>query len=146
MGELKKRKKLHNAELDFKKLLKRCLIFTLIFCIVSIIVTAIISLLFFNFKDPGAKVLVASLISLYLSSFVSGFILSKVNGQKYFAGGLLLGCMTMILTFIIACFISIEATFSFTSIIWRLLIPVFCILGSLLGVRREKKQPHRHKK
>ena len=146
MGEIKKRKKLHSAELDFKKLFKRCLIFTLIFCVISVIITAIISLLFFNFKDPGARVLTASLISLYLSSFVSGFILSKVNGQKHFIGGLLLGCSTMVLTFIIACFISFDTAFSFTSIIWRLLIPVFCVLGSLLGERREKKHTHRHKK
>ena len=142
MGETRKRKKLQNSELNFKDIFKRCVIFTVIFFLISIITTAIIGAIFYNTKDPTSKIAITSLLSLYLSSFISGFILSKINKQRYFLGGLILGILLFIITFVAGIIIDSKESFELGSIIWRLLIPVVCILGSMLGIKKDTKHKH----
>ena len=126
-----------NKDLSFKKLLKRCLIVLLASILIGILITLLFSLVFYNLPDPTSRINIASLLSMYFTVFISGFILSRVNKQKYFIGSLILGLMLFAINIILS--IILKDELSTTDYIWKLLIPVFCILGSMIGIKKERK-------
>lgn len=130
-------------ELSFVSLLKRCLMFLLIFAALCVSICLIMSIFFYQTLNPNKMTNLISLVSLFLSTFISAFLLSKRNGQKYLLGGLLLGCMIFILLFIGALFT--ERKIFSPDFALRLAIPAVSLVGSLLGIKREKKIKRKHR-
>ena len=130
-------------ELSFVSLLKRCLMFLLIFAALCVSICLIMSIFFYQTLNPNKMTNLISLVSLFLSTFISAFLLSKRNGQKYLLGGLLLGCMIFVLLFIGALFT--ERKIFSPDFALRLAIPAVSLVGSLLGIKREKKIKRKHR-
>ena len=143
MENFKKRKKLSSDDLNFSELIKRAFLFTLLFFAISFVVILIMSCIFFNTSDPTSKIGVISLCALYISAFLCGFSLSRVNKQLYILGGAILGIFIFISTLLLSLCFGKDGLTSI-SIGWRLLAPVSSIIGSLTGVYRNK--PHRKRK
>ena len=139
MAVKKSKRRLKNQELSIKNLILRELLFTLLFCLIGFIVSLTLSYFLFKTKDPTSLITVSGLCSLYISVFLSGYISSKVNGQKYFLGGLMQGIFIFMLTYIL-CLLMPEYKFNVNNLIWRLMIPLFCILGAMIGTRRKRKR------
>ncbi len=132
-----------DGELSFLSLLKRCLLFLAIFVALCVTITVIMSLFLYRTLNPNKMVDLISLSSLFISAFVSAFLLSKRNGQKYLLGGLMLGCMIFVVLFAGALFTErkiFSAEFGL-----RLAVPAVCMIGALLGIKREKKVKRKHK-
>ncbi len=127
-----------NQELGFGGLLKRCLIILGVSVVLSLLITLLFSAIFYNLPDPTSRINTASLFSMYVTVFVSGIILSKVNKQKYLAGGIILGIMLLIINLVLSFIFNKDISTS--DYIWKLLIPVFCVLGSMLGIKKERKR------
>ena len=127
----------HNSELSLGALIKRCFAFLGVSALLILAFTLIISAIFYNLPDPTRKIHIASLLAMYLSAFFSGLFLSIVNNQKYLAGGFILGTILFIIDLILSlCF---NDSHTIVDYIYKLLISVVCILGSMLGIRKEKK-------
>lgn len=126
-----------NVEIGFVKLIKICLLALLISIGIGAIVTLLLSLIFFNLPDPTSKIKIVSLLSLYITIFISGFVLSKIIKQKYFISGLILGVMIFVINLAFSFILKVELNAS--DYIWKLLIPVVCILGSMAGIKKERK-------
>jgi putative membrane protein (TIGR04086 family) len=126
-----------NVEIGFVKLIKICLLALLISIGIGAIVTLLLSLIFFNLPDPTSKIKIVSLLSLYITIFISGFVLSKIIKQKYFISGLILGVMIFVINLAFSFILKVELNAS--DYIWKLLIPVVCILGSMVGIKKERK-------
>lgn len=138
---LKQRKE--SKELSFFSLIKSCLAFLLVFVGICITITIIASIFFYQSLNPTKMIDLISIGSLFLSAFISAFLLSKRNGQKYILGGLLLGGMIFILLFIGAL---MNGTQIFSAeFALKLAIPAVCVIGSLLGIKREKKLKRKHR-
>ena len=144
MENFKKRKKLSSTELNFALLFKRATVFTVMFFAISFVIMLIMSCVFYNTSDPTSKISIISLCALYLSSFVCGFLLSKLNGQLYLLGSFTLGIMIFLSSLLLSLFFGNEGFFA-TSLAWRALAPVFCIIGGFGGMRKEK-QHHKRKR
>ncbi len=142
MKNFKKRKKLTNVDLNFSNLFKRALLFTLLFFATSLVIILIMSCIFYNTADPTSKIGIVSLCALYFSAFLCGLALSRINRQFYLLGGAILGTMIFTFTLLLSLLFSKDGLMA-TSIGWRLLAPVFCIIGSLAGIHRENPQKRR---
>lgn len=127
----------NDAELSFPILLIRCAIFLGVFCILSAIFILILSAVFYNTANPTAQIPIASLLSLYLSVFIASFIFTKINGEKWLVGGLLLGIFIYLLTLMLAFLVKTEG--NTYNIILRVLIPFISLLSAFLARRRDKK-------
>ncbi len=127
----------HSTELTILGLIKRSFAFLGVSAILALAFTLVISAIFFNLPDPTRKIHIASLLSMYLTAFFSGLFLSLFNKQRYFSGGLILGLMLFVINLILSlCF---NDSLTLIDYIWKLLIPVVCILGSMLGTKKERK-------
>lgn len=135
----KKFKELSNdtKEFTFFKLFKRCLLFLLVFASLCIFISLLMSLIFYQSINPNKVVDLISIASLFSSAFISAFLLSKSNGQKYLLGGIMLGIMIFIILFIGALFT--ERKIFSAEFLLRLAVPAVTMIGSLLGMKREKK-------
>ena len=138
--ENKKRKKhLKSNVLSFKALFFRCFAFVFVFTLIYFIITLIFSYFLYKTKDPTSLIKVGSTISLLISIFLSGFLLSKYNRKRYLISSLILGTLILLLIALINVFF-FQKDFTLTDFIWQLLIPVFCILGGAIGVKKEKRK------
>lgn len=126
-------------ELTFPILLKRCLLFSLIFAVITVLLVLIFSAFFYNTENPTSKLQLIAIISVYLAAFISAFALSKVNGGLYFWGGLILGSIILALILILSIFIKVDNQ----NIFLQLALPIISILGAMLGQKREKRNKHR---
>ena len=145
MGFSKKKFKFNkeNEEFAFFSLFKSCLLFFAVFLGMCILFSTVFSLIFYQTLNPDKMLDLASLASLYISAFLSAFLLSKKNGQKYILGGTILGLMILFVLITGAFFTDtkiISAEF-----LLKAVIPFVCILGSVLGIKREKKIKRKHK-
>lgn len=130
--------------LPLYKLVLRCAIFAVIFCVISILVIVLTSIIFYNTPNPTVKTQTAAFIALYSSAFITSFIMTRINGEKWLFGGLILGLMLFILTLVFSIFIN--GVPGSQSIIPRILVAVVALLAAFLGRKREhSKKPH-HKK
>ena len=123
--------------MPFYKLIIRCAVFLLIFALVAVISALICSAIFFKTENPTSKIQLASLISLYLSVAVCSVVLTRINGERWLFGGLILGFMIYFSTLMLAFFI--KDTPSTSSIILRALIPVISTFFAFLSRKRDKK-------
>lgn len=126
-------------ELTFPILLKRCLVFSLIFAVISVLLVLILSAFFYNTENPTSKLLLIATISMYLATFLSAFFLSKLNGSLYFWGGLILGTIILALILVLSIFVKVDNQ----NIFLQLALPVISILGAMLGQKREKRTKRR---
>ena len=139
MENKKRNKHLKSCELTFKVMLYRCLVFVFVFCLINFFITLSASYFLYKTKDPTSLIDIGSSASLFTSVFLSGFLLSKLNKQRYFLSSLTLGMIILLLTLLITVCFS-KNNISVTDFIWRTLIPVFCILGGAIGVKKEKRK------
>lgn len=144
MGYSRKRFNLNkeNNELSFIALLKTCLLFFGVFAFFCVLFSAGFSLIFYQTLNPTKMLDFASLLSLYASALLSSFLLSKKTGQKYILGGIVLGTIILLVLIIGAIFcntkiISIE-------FLLKAVIPFVCVLGAMLGIKRERKNKRKH--
>lgn len=134
-----------NNELTIKDIIIRCAIFSIAFCIIGFFVALIVSYFLYHSTDPSSLTQIAGISSLFFSTFLTSFIQSKINKQFYFLSSLLLGAYIFILTLVL-CLLTKKLDFSATSFIWRLLIPVFSLLGGVIGSKRKTKIKKHHLK
>ena len=73
-----------SKDLTFIMLIKSCLLFLLVFISLCVFILVIMSLIFYQSLNPSKMVDLISLSSLFLSAFISAFLLSKANGQNIF--------------------------------------------------------------
>lgn len=132
-----KNKSNDGTEFSFPSLLKRCLLFLLVFVSLCVLISLVMSLIFYKSVNPGKMVNIISLTALFSSAFISAFLLSKFNGQKYLLGGIMLGVMIFILLFIGALFT--ERKIFSADFALRLSVPAVTMIGALIGIKREKK-------
>lgn len=144
MENKKRIKRLKNNELTIKNVLIRCGAFTILFCIIGFLITLIASYFLYKTKDPTSLSQIAGISSLFIAVFLTSFIQSKVNKQYYFFSSLILGILIFSFTFILSLVVP-NNEFQATNLIWRLLIPVFSVLGGALGIKRETKKRKHHR-
>ncbi len=129
------------AELSFSRLLKKCLFFTLIFAIICIAITLILSLVFYNTSDPTSKISLISLVCLYLSAFISSFILSRTLPFANVLGGLILGAMIFLVILLGSFLVDGDS-----NILLRAFLPLVTVIGSFLGIKRSDDKRKKRKK
>lgn len=133
-----------NSELTIKNILIRCVLFTLLFCLLGFLFVLTSSYFLYKTEDPTSFTEIAGIFSLFISAFLTSLIQSKINKQYYFSSSLILGILIFALTLIISLILP-DSEFDITNFIWRILIPVFCILGGMLGIKRNNKKRKHHK-
>ena len=125
------------TELGFLGLLKSCSLFLLVFIALCVFISVITAIFFYKSLNPSKAIDLISLSSLFISAFISSFLLSKYNGQKYLLGGILLGFMIFVILFIGALFT--ERKIFSAEFLLRLAVPAVTMIGALLGIKREKR-------
>ncbi|MBQ8545925.1 MAG: TIGR04086 family membrane protein [Clostridia bacterium] len=145
MGFSKKKIKFNkeNEEFTLFSLFKSCLLFFAVFLALCILFSVAFSLIFYQTLNPDKMLDLASVLSLYISAFISAFLLSKKNGQKYILGGTILGLM-ILLVLVVGSFFTDTKIIS-AEFLLKAVIPFVCILGSVLGIKREKKIKRKHR-
>lgn len=133
-----------NEDFTILSLFKSCGIFLIVFAVISLISILILSFIFYSTKDPTSKIKIAALISLYFSSFVCAFMMSKKNGQMFLVGGFIFGLCIIVLTLILSLFFKSEGTMQ-NSIILRSIIIIPTMLGGVLGGKKKEHKRKRHK-
>ena len=141
----KKKKRLNfNKELNFKKLFIRCLLFGVIFLILGLITNLLLSFVLYRTKDPTSLLELGGIISLFSSSIIIGYIQSRINKQYYLLGGIVLGIIIFIFTVIVTLILS-NGNITTNNVLLKALIPAFSVIGSMLGIKRERKRKKHHK-
>ena len=130
----------NTTELNFLGIIKMSLIFTFIFCAISAVLLLVVSLIFFNTNDPSKYANVLGKSTLFASSLLCGFLLSKKVGKRYIPLGFTLGITISLLIFLLSVISNNDVASN--SQLWLLLTPVVTVLGSVLGIKREKKHKH----
>ncbi len=125
------------SSLSLLGILKNSLIFFLVFVGICISLSVILSVIFYNFPNPVAYTEIIATASLFIASFVSAFLLSKKTGQKYLLGGLFLGLIIVFVLFVGSLFTDTKILSA--EFLLKLLVPALCVLGALLGIKREKR-------
>ena len=128
------------TELNFLGVLRLGFIFTCIFCAISAVLLLIVALIFYNTNDPSQYANVLGKATLFTSSLLCSFLLSKKIGRRYIPLGFTLGIMISLLIFLVSVFLNNDGASS--THLWLFLTPVVTVLGSVLGIKREKKQRH----
>ena len=139
MDNKKRKRYLRKEELTFYNILARCGLFVILFFCLGIFILLIVSYFLYKTKDPTSYLQLGGMASLFSATLLTGFIQSRVNKCHYFFSSLILGILLFLTTLIIA-LITPNYRFSIDEFIWRLLIPVFGILGSMLGIKKEGKR------
>ena len=143
--ELRKKKRaFSNSTFDFRDLIKRCVLFSVIFMFFSVIITLLMSFALFRIKDNTSAIEIGGIISLFLSAFITSFIQSRVNKRFYFWGGLILGVFIFILTMCISLILS-SGSLTSNGFLVKTLIPAFSVLGAMVGIKNEVKRRKRHR-
>ena len=143
--ELRKKKRaFSNSTFDFRDLIKRCVLFSVIFLFFSVIITLLMSFALFRIKDNTSAIEIGGIISLFLSAFITSFIQSRVNKRFYFWGGLILGVFIFILTMCISLILS-SGSLTSNGFLVKTLIPAFSVLGAMVGIKNEVKRRKRHR-
>ena len=128
--------------MPFFTLLMRCAVFLIIFIFVAIVSSLVCSIIFFNTTNPTSKIDVASLCALYSSVALCSILLTRINGEKWLLGGLILGIMIYLCTLILAFFVNGESNSN--NIIMRALILPISVLFAFL-TRKKNKSRHKSK-
>lgn len=140
---MKKRKESRsNIEFKFKDLIIRCLFFSILFFVVGLLICFILSYFAYKTKDPTSLLKICGIASLFLSVLITSFIQSKINKQHYLLGGILLGAFILVLTVLFST-IFLDDNLTNDTILIKLLIPAFSVLGSMMGIKKTKRHNQR---
>ena len=143
--ELRKKKRLNlNKDLNFKKLILRSFLFTICFLLIGLSTVLILSFFAYKTKDSTSLLKICGIISLFLSTIITSFIQSKVNKQYYLLGGIILGIMIFVVLTIFSLIVT-NGNITANSIFYKSLIPAFSVIGSMLGVKKERKHRKIHR-
>ena len=132
---------LKENKLKFLKSISYALLFFIACCLLF---SFVFSIIFYNFENSTKMIRIASLSSLFLSGLVACFIVAKITGENYFLIPLIISIFAIIL-FFVSCIFSNTKIFSSDFLI-KLMFPVFCFSGSLLGKKRVKFTRKKHYK
>lgn len=102
MHTKQKRQLNDKKEITLPFLIKRCFIFVLLFFIIGFLFALFLSLLFFRSGDPTSKISLVGYISLYTSVALTTFIFKRGLKEKKLLGGLILGSMIFVFTYLIS--------------------------------------------
>lgn len=130
--------------LSLYKLVLRCAIFTIIFCLISILTIFVTSLILYNTTNPTSKSELGGVVALYISTFITVFIMTKINKEKWLFGGLILGGLIFALTLLL--FIFIHGDVAPNNFFFRLIILAISLISAFLGRKKEgKNRKFKHK-
>ena len=141
MNSTTRKEAFDNCSLSISKLILRCLIFTVGFCVLSSILVIMMSAIFYSTENPTSRLRLGALIALYASTFITSLLLTKINGQKWLFGGLILGAMIAVLTLLLSFLVPSEA--SGHSIPYKAIIILVSLLAAFMGKRRDKSSHKR---
>ncbi|MBQ7760685.1 MAG: TIGR04086 family membrane protein [Clostridia bacterium] len=136
-----KRFRNQDTELTTPRFIVRCLLLVGFFFLVYILSSLVASAFMYNTYNPTQNIYIFALICCALSSFSAGFILSKINGQKYLLGGIILCALITGFLLLISIFVQSETE----NFVHFIVIPAFCLLGSFLGKKRIRNNYKRKK-
>ncbi len=143
MKKIKHRQQ-NSEDIGLFVIVKRCLFFAVLFFAIAIALLLLFSLIFIRIEDSTTYLGLSGRLSLYISSFLCSFLLSRKNGQNYLFSGILLGAAITVLIFISSL---IYPGSTANSVAWLLLIPASTVAGGLIGKRRSasgtKHRKHR---
>ena len=143
--KLRKKKRFNlNKELDFKRLMLRSILFSICFLFIGFFSNLIFSFFAYKMKDPTSLLQICGIISLFLSVIITSYTQSKINKQYYFLSGIILGIIILVMLFVISLIIS-NGNITSNSILLKSLIPAFSVIGSMLGVKKERKRSKIHR-
>ena len=116
-------------------------IFALALALIFLLLSTVLGAIAFKLPNPLKLTGVLTFCALYLSALISSFIISKKNGQKY----LLCALFNSLFLFLILTALALFGKTSIFSIDFalRLASILFCILGALLGIKRQKVKKHK---
>lgn len=142
MLNYKKKRINHNHDKNQKlSLIKTILTLCLVFFIFSILFAILLSLFFYKTENPTTKIRLVAILSIYLSSFLCGIVLARINNERVFLNSLIFGTIIFLIVFILSLFVKNNQY----SIYWHIFLPIISILGSLCGKKRNKSRKRRHK-
>ncbi len=140
----KKKRNISNKEFNFTELLKRCLVFSILFLFVGLVVCLIMSFIMYKFKDNTSIINIGSIASLFITVMATGFMQSRFNGKYYLLGSMILGVFIFLITIVITLILS-NGSINANGILIKALIPAFSVLGGMLGIKKEKKRKRKHR-
>ena len=116
----------------------------IIFSLISFVLLLVTTLIQFTSEDPIIYAEPTGKIVLFVSCFLSGFIITKRKSEHSLFSSIILGAILAIAVFLSSLLFTTEEKGA--SYIWFVLIPVFTFLGSLIGKKRSiKRKAHRRK-
>lgn len=127
--------------LSFSKLILRCAVFAIVFCVFSLIVILTTSAIFYGTTNPTSKTKLGGIASLYLSTFITTFIMTKLNKEKWLFGGLILGGMIFAITLLLSVLINGESTSN--NVLLRIIVLAVSLFSSFLARKKEPKNKKR---
>lgn len=122
---------------------KNILLLLLLFFVVSIVLMLASSAILFNTSDPASLAMPVGKGILGASSLICGFILSRRVGKLYVPLGAALGLAITLLVFVISLFIPNN---NGVSVLWYGMIILATLVGSIIGIKRERKPKHKRRK
>ena len=128
----------HHEGLSFSKLILRCFLFSIIFCAISFLIILGISFALYSTTNPTAKATIGGLISLYSSTFITVFIMTKVNKERWLFGGLILGGIIFLITLLLSALV--DGSANAQSIIYRAIIILISLISAFLARKKEPKK------
>ena len=119
--------------------MKKYVLLCILFFGISILLALLLSSFFYNTENPTAKIRLISLISIYVSSFLCGIILSKTVENKNLIYGTIYGLIIFLIVFSISLFLKNDQH----SVLYHVFLPIASAIGAICGKKREKKHKHR---
>jgi len=145
MRKLKKRQVNEKTEITYLYLLKRCLLFTLIFMIIGFLCTVISGAVFYRFDDPTSMITPAGYIALYCSVIISAIFFTRGLKSRKLIGGAFFGVIIFVITYLISLIVGQKENGASELILRSLIILICIIISALPGVLKGKsKKPRRH--
>jgi len=117
----------------------------LISVFILIIILSAFSLVF---NDPNKMIVPFALTAILVSSFIGGFISSKLNSSSALICGLLCGAILLVF-YLFGSFIFKSQASSATMLHilgFRICVPIMSVIGAYLGIKPSKPKRHTHKR
>ena len=132
------------ADITISDLIKRSLLYLLIFFVIGFFLSFAFSLIFFGSEDPNSKINISGYSALFLSVIVTSLLFKKGLYSKKFLGGVFLGTMIFVFTYLISLIIGQNEN-GITELLFRLSTMIICIIVSILP-KLEKSKSKRLKR
>ena len=132
-------------DISFLYILKKCLLFIPVFCIISLFMIFLLSFIFYRTEDSKSKIDLCGILSLYLSTAITTFILTKSSPTMGLLGGSVFGAFIFIFTYLISLFFEKSDT-GVQNILLRLGVILISFIVSLMmqRIKCKNKKRRRH--